>query len=165
MPQDILPPTVEAALKAGNKIEAIKLLRGMTGLGLKEAKDWIESYERGGTPAPLPSYDHPPGRDPNASFTLSPAAIEALKRGNTIEAIKIVRESTGVGLAEAKAIVDEIQRNLPAAGSSLASPPATAPMRAGPGLAPGEVRSGAGVGKWLALAAIAAIAVAAAFYY
>jgi hypothetical protein len=53
MAKDALPPTVAEALKSGNKIEAIKRLRGITGLGLKEAKDWIDNYERGG-PAPLP---------------------------------------------------------------------------------------------------------------
>ncbi len=42
MARDILPPTVVEALQGGNKIEAIKRLRGITGLGLKEAKDWIE---------------------------------------------------------------------------------------------------------------------------
>jgi hypothetical protein len=42
-----LPAPALAALKAGNKIEAIKQLRLATGLGLKEAKDWIEAHERG----------------------------------------------------------------------------------------------------------------------
>lgn len=65
MPKDILPPTVAEALKGGNKIEAIKRLRGITGLGLKEAKDWIESYQRGGAAPPLPEFDKPEGRDPN----------------------------------------------------------------------------------------------------
>lgn len=35
-------PAVAAALAAGRKIEAIKLLRKRTGLGLKEAKDLVE---------------------------------------------------------------------------------------------------------------------------
>lgn len=35
------------ALHAGNKIEAIKLHREATGLGLKESKDEIESIEAG----------------------------------------------------------------------------------------------------------------------
>jgi len=33
---------VRAALAGGNKIEAIKLVRERTGLGLKEAKDLVE---------------------------------------------------------------------------------------------------------------------------
>ncbi len=34
-------------LRQGNKIEAIKLYRAMTGLGLKEAKDAVDAMERG----------------------------------------------------------------------------------------------------------------------
>ena len=147
-----LPPEVLAHLKIGNKIEAIKTLREKTGLGLEEAKDWIDAYERGGAPAPLPIFEHPEGRDPNASFTLTTQAIDALKQGNTIEAIKIVRESTGVGLAEAKAIVEEIQRQIPEDGPF-------AKRTAGPRLAPGEVPRGAGPGMWIALIALAVIAI------
>jgi ribosomal protein L7/L12 len=46
--------------------------------------------------------------DPNKDI---PAAVlDALQRGNKIEAIKIYRESTGVGLKEAKDAVEEMQR-------------------------------------------------------
>lgn len=43
IPTEPLPPEVLAALQRGNKIEAIKLLRQLTGLGLKEAKDAVEA--------------------------------------------------------------------------------------------------------------------------
>jgi hypothetical protein len=36
---------IQAALFRGNKIEAIKLCRGATGKGLKEAKDFVEALE------------------------------------------------------------------------------------------------------------------------
>lgn len=39
---DDLPPQVMHALKAGRKIEAIKLLREARGIGLAEAKDAVE---------------------------------------------------------------------------------------------------------------------------
>lgn len=163
--KEILPPTVAEALEAGNKIEAIKRLRGITGLGLKEAKDWIDSYERGGAAPPLPEFDKPEGRDPNASFKLTQEAIEALKRGNPIEAIKIIRQATGVGLAEAKSIVEQVQKAIPASGRSAGMQPAAhAPPRA-PGLAPGEVPRGSGPGRWLALIAVGLIAVVAALKY
>ncbi len=42
----LLNPAVQAALRSGNKIEAIKLYRELTGLGLAEAKDAIEKAER-----------------------------------------------------------------------------------------------------------------------
>ena len=42
------PPSLSsqaiAALQSGNKIEAIKLVREATGLGLKEAKDAVDAY-------------------------------------------------------------------------------------------------------------------------
>ena len=42
----ILPPKVLEALRSGNKIEAIKLVRERTGLGLKESKDLVERLQR-----------------------------------------------------------------------------------------------------------------------
>ena len=39
---------VRIALNGGNKIEAIKMYRELTGLGLKEAKDAVEKMERDG---------------------------------------------------------------------------------------------------------------------
>ena len=164
MIRDILPPDVLELLKAGNKIEAIKQLRGMTGLGLKEAKDWIESYERGGVD-PLPEFEHPSGRDSSASFTLPAEALDALRGGNKIEAIRIVRESTGIGLAEAKSIVEEIENSLPSPSpATVATRASQAPLRARPGLAPGEVPKAGRAGMWLALIAVAAVALVAAFY-
>ena len=44
--------------------------------------------------------------DPSSNPVLSPQVQEALRRGNKIEAIKIYRELTGTGLAEAKQAID-----------------------------------------------------------
>lgn len=44
LPEDIAP-TILAALAAGQKIEAIKLLRSATGLGLREARIIVEQLE------------------------------------------------------------------------------------------------------------------------
>ena len=41
-----LPPDVVDALQRGEKIEAIKSYRSAAGLGLKEAKDFIEDIQR-----------------------------------------------------------------------------------------------------------------------
>src|SRR5262249_14105583 len=38
------------------------------------------------------------------------AVVEALRRGEKIQAIKLYRESTGVGLREAKEFVEDLQR-------------------------------------------------------
>ncbi len=48
--------------------------------------------------------------DPNSNPSLSPQIQDALRRGNKIEAIKIYRELTGVGLAEAKQAIDQAER-------------------------------------------------------
>ena len=41
-----LPPDVVDALKRGEKIEAIKSYRAVAGVGLREAKDFIEDIQR-----------------------------------------------------------------------------------------------------------------------
>jgi hypothetical protein len=48
--------------------------------------------------------------DLNSDPVLSAQVQEALKRGNNIEAIKIYRELTGTGLAEAKAVIDRAEQ-------------------------------------------------------
>jgi hypothetical protein len=63
-----LPPESRAELARGNKIEAIKLLRKATGLGLKEAKDLVDGAESAtpsmqpGTSAGLMRGEAPGGR-------------------------------------------------------------------------------------------------------
>ncbi len=39
-----IPPSAVAALNAGRKVEAIRIVRESQGIGLKEAKDLVESY-------------------------------------------------------------------------------------------------------------------------
>ncbi len=48
--------------------------------------------------------------DPNADPIRAPQIQDALRRGNKIEAIKIYRELTGTGLAEAKAAIDRAEQ-------------------------------------------------------
>jgi len=42
----VMSPQIQDAIRRGNKIEAIKLYREMTGMGLAEAKDAIENAEK-----------------------------------------------------------------------------------------------------------------------
>ena len=95
---------ISTLVARGNKIEAIKRVRELTGLGLKEAKDYVESMPAGGVPPA------PPGSQAGAPAAQgSLAEVHALAaRGNTIEAIKRYRELTGVGLKEAKDYVDRL---------------------------------------------------------
>jgi len=48
--------------------------------------------------------------DPHSDPALSPQIQDALRKGNKIEAIKIYRELTGVGLAEAKQVIDRAEQ-------------------------------------------------------
>ena len=57
---------------------------------------------------------------------MSAAAVSALRRGNKIDAIKIVREERNIGLKEAKDAVEDYLRNDPALQSSLAASQANA---------------------------------------
>lgn len=51
--RDAMVAEVRMLLMQGRKIEAIKQVRDrMPGLGLKEAKDWVEAVERGASVAP-----------------------------------------------------------------------------------------------------------------
>lgn len=50
--------------------------------------------------------------DPQADPVLAPQIQDALRRGNKIEAIKLYRELTGVGLAEAKEAIDRAEQSI-----------------------------------------------------
>lgn len=106
-PPPPLPPQVQQALQRGNQIEAIKLLRAATGLGLKEAKQLIDAHVAG-QPVSLPATP--------AADLLPPDVIAALQQGKKIDAIRLLREHTGLGLAEAKQRIDAA----PADGRRLA---------------------------------------------
>ena len=88
------------ALSRGDKIEAIKIVREATGLGLKEAKDAVERYVEGDSPFPSRAPSSP---DSNA---MPLAAVSALQNGKLIVAIRIVREARGIGLKDAKDAVE-----------------------------------------------------------
>jgi ribosomal protein L7/L12 len=130
---------VKAAIDRGNKIEAIKLLRDATGLGLKEAKDAVKYIEAGGSLVIAQKI---------AKETGSEGIASALQQGNKLEAIRLYREQKGVGLNEAKEAIEamlEGQQNNTS------------------GLAPGEVKSSAGL-MWFAVAIVAGV-VAAYFFF
>ena len=108
---------VLALVRIGRKIEAIKLYRDVTGAGLKEAKDAVEALERDGALPPQRAESATrPGVD-NAEI------LELLRAGQKIRAIKLYRERTGVGLADAKNAVEALAREegLPVGGSGCGS--------------------------------------------
>lgn len=114
--QPLSAKTVEA-LKGGNMITAIKLIRTERGVDLKEAKDIAEAYlranpafgEPGGGQAPPVGIDLANGSLP----PLSNDAMTALRGGNMIEAIKFIRAEQGLGLKEAKDVAEGYVRMYP----------------------------------------------------
>lgn len=140
---------VRAALARGAKIEAIKLYREATGLGLAESKDAVEELERTLGPAssetsrllatPRPVPPPPTGMTPEKRA----AIIDAVRRGNKIEAIKHFRDATGLGLAESKDAVEAMEAALDA-GEDL-GPPSSLPVSRGATGAPSGAPGGPGI--------------------
>jgi ribosomal protein L7/L12 len=92
-------------LTQDRKLDAIKLMRDTSGLGLKEAKDAVELMEK--LPASAPP---PPGlvATIRQAQETSEEVQKLVKRGRKIEAIKLIRAQTGMGLREAKDLVDRL---------------------------------------------------------
>jgi len=111
------PPAVRPALdahaaqqitelvSAGKKIEAVKQLRAATGLGLREAKNWIDHWDGGAS-----AREASPTTEDSAvdQHVLAVEARAVRQASGAITAIKFVRERTGWGLAEAKEFVDRL---------------------------------------------------------
>lgn len=102
MEQDIARQIGEL-VAANDRIGAIRVLREATGMGLAEAKAVIETVAAGGT---LPAGSAPlrSAPDPNA---IPAEARRIAVAGNRIQAIKMLREHYGVGLKEAKDLLDQ----------------------------------------------------------
>ena len=107
----MLTDQIKALLAQGNKIEAIKLARAKTGFPLEAAKDMVETIARAGgapaAPASAPQSINPMELIRNASG-LSREVLQLVKEGKKIDAIQLIRAKTGLGLKEAKEIVDRI---------------------------------------------------------
>lgn len=102
---------IRRLLAQGNKIQAIKRVRALTGLGLKEAKDYVDRLPAG---APLEYAAAEPVVAESLRFVPDAAFEQEIRQLLTqrqkIEAIKRVRELTGLGLKEAKDYVDALER-------------------------------------------------------
>jgi ribosomal protein L7/L12/streptogramin lyase/DNA-directed RNA polymerase subunit RPC12/RpoP len=106
---------MKALIKSGNKIEAIKLFREITGVGLAEAKQAVEDLESG-IPVEINKFSTTVPMSSSTSFGASTGKAAALGKvavlaqaGKKIEAIKLYRETFDVSLVEAKAAVEKIQ--------------------------------------------------------
>jgi ribosomal protein L7/L12 len=111
-PQAHLPPDVQAALARGDKIEAIKRLRAARGISLQAAKAVIDGHPQ--TPAQAPGMSAP--------GALPAEVVLALQRGQVIEAIRLLRKTTGLSLKQAKELVDAAGHQHGDAGRRRLSP-------------------------------------------
>lgn len=98
-PSDDLEQRIRSLLDQDQKITAIKLYREQTGAGLAEAKEAVESFQAGGELHAL-ERKIPEG--------FKGDVLRLLGDGKKIQAIKIYREHTGVGLKEAKDAVEAL---------------------------------------------------------
>ena len=127
-----LPAPVLDALNRGNLIEAFKLLRAQSGLGLREAKQALDAYRQAKQPSAAP----PEAPQVWAGGPLPPSVVEAMQRGNKIEAIRRLREQSGLGLKEAKDAVELFRQLHPQPDDP----------------SPGEVRGSGGALGWAPVA-------------
>jgi ribosomal protein L7/L12 len=97
-----ISPEAQGAADRGNLIEAIKLTREATGLGLKEAKDAVDAYLHGRKPALI-------------SGEIPLSAVVALQEGKLVEAVRLTREAGGLQLKEAYDAVNAYLAANPAA--------------------------------------------------
>jgi len=142
-----LPEKVVEALKAGNPVLAIKLLREAKGVGLKEARDLLIAL-RDRIPV---ANEQAAAKQATLQLDPLPGDVQqALARGNKIEAIRLLRAKTGLGLKEAKDAVDRIAASMPPRPVTSTPGRATRPT----GLAPGEVPRSGGV-LWRVIVVVA----------
>lgn len=102
-------------LRAGRKIDAIKVYRAVTGASLRDAKAAVEHLELYGTLAGATSqFEVVP--QPASVVEMDPQSVllaeiaQLISRGQKIQAIKVYRQHTGTGLADAKNAVDRIEQ-------------------------------------------------------
>ncbi|MEO6519102.1 MAG: ribosomal protein L7/L12 [Pseudoxanthomonas sp.] len=110
-----LPAAAIAALNQGNRIEAIKLVREANhGVDLRGAMEAVDAHASGRQQVPADGHAAPA----TSLHGLPSEAVAALSSGHVVEAVRIVRQATGLGLKEAKDLVDAYREN-PVRGSDL----------------------------------------------
>lgn len=98
---------VRALMAEGKKIDAIKVLREATGMGLAEAKAAVEKLEVDGGRQDRHSPTAPPPAQLPAELAATVRGM--LQRGDKIAAIKLVRERMKLDLKDSKELVDKIE--------------------------------------------------------
>ena len=93
-------------LESNRKLEAVKLYREWTRSSLRDAKNAVEQLEETGTL----HWPEPDGESLNDAAM--DEVIEAIERGQKIEACKIYKTHTGCSLKEAKEFVESLMGEL-----------------------------------------------------
>jgi ribosomal protein L7/L12 len=97
---------VQSLLIQGRKIEAIKLLKERSGIPLEAAKTAVDAMEKLGT---LGTTTLSITTNTTTLSQQDSAEIQRLiRQGEKIEAIKLIRDRTGLGLKEAKDVADRL---------------------------------------------------------
>jgi ribosomal protein L7/L12 len=95
---------LQEALTRGNKIEAIKRYRELTGAGLKEAKDAVEYGEKN------PELAHDKKKAPRPELDDAPGVRDLLDEGRDDEAVDLYRRFAGVDEYTARAAIERIKQ-------------------------------------------------------
>ncbi len=115
---------IASLLRAGKKLNAIKVYREVTGASLAEAKDAVERLDMAirlyGTIVVADTLmevaQQGMAMDMDIQSMLLTEMAYLVSRGEKIQAIKLYRERTGMGLSDAKVIVDRIELMMRASG-------------------------------------------------
>lgn len=158
-----LPPDAVRALQSGRLIEAIKIVRDRTGVDLKAAKDAVDRYadrmNAGDEARMAAGRSAPSAALQDRGFASMPSsALTALAQGNKVEAVRLTREATGLGLAAAKRLVE--QHDDPSAGG-FGPLPSAMPTRHVE--EPGKVQGGGY--RWLPMVIVVLAALMAWLYF
>lgn len=106
---DELLDRVRKLVASGQTIEAIKLVRDETGLGLKEAKDAVERCAQGGS-LEIAEERIVQRAAPQGEAQVGSEIKALLDSGQKIEAIKMLRMRSGFDLKASKDIIDGLER-------------------------------------------------------
>lgn len=124
MPSNVrLPAAALEALQQGRTIDAVRILRQASGLGLKDAHDLVERHRRQAAATLDSMADGEEDAPPSGAFVFPPEAANAIARGDIMQAIGHVRRANpGLDLKTARAAIDDLRGARP--GTKAAMPKA-----------------------------------------
>lgn len=118
--EEALLNELASLLRSGRKIEAIKVYRRVTGASLADAKDALERLEQSimlsgisaGSAPQLDMAQLAGMANMELPGMLLSEIAQLISQGKKLEAIKVYRQHTGAGLADAKSVVDQLEQRI-----------------------------------------------------